>query len=126
MIGTASDRATVRTTRAVADCSTNHSSADRIVVNSYINQSINLQPPVTCATAPQRTGKRGENNFLLNIATMRWEMCKFHQINQMQFLNLSWGCLEIGFYLAQGDKTCYILHFTFQQKTVIIGKFLPD
>ena len=31
----ASGRATAGTTRAVPDCSTNHSSADRIVVNSY-------------------------------------------------------------------------------------------
>ena len=31
----ASGRATTRTTRAVPDCSTNHSSADRIVVKSY-------------------------------------------------------------------------------------------
>ena len=31
----ASGRVTAGTTRAVPDCSTNHSSADRIVVNSY-------------------------------------------------------------------------------------------
>ena len=36
-VGTASGRATAGTTRAVPDCSTNHSSADRIVVNSYSN-----------------------------------------------------------------------------------------
>ena len=33
----ASGRATAGTTRAVPDCSTNHSSTDPIVVNSYIN-----------------------------------------------------------------------------------------
>ena len=36
----ASGRATAGTTRAVPDCSTNHSSTDRIVVNSY-NQTSN-------------------------------------------------------------------------------------
>ena len=44
-----------------------------------------------------------------------------------QFQNFSWGCLEIGSYLAQGEKACYILRFNFQQKyPVITGKFLPD
>ena len=35
VVPAASGRATAGTTRAVLDCSTNHSSADRIVVNSY-------------------------------------------------------------------------------------------
>ena len=35
VVGTASGSTTAGTTRAVPDCSTNHSSVDRIVVNSY-------------------------------------------------------------------------------------------
>ena len=47
MVGTAirnSGRATAGTTRAVPDCSTNHSSADRIVVNSYNHESWTCLP----------------------------------------------------------------------------------
>ena len=47
VVPAASGRATAGTTRAVPDCSTNHSSADRIVVNSYKTASFQKEAMCT-------------------------------------------------------------------------------